>query len=109
MSCVDTYIKKYSEKIDKHYKKYDIDDIKNFADKFIKNKNNIPVFVKYYCENLISNSEVDSNEICILLDKNNELMKIFEDNKASLQEYNNDLEKDNNENSDKKIKKILQK
>lgn len=105
MSCVDFYMKKYSQKTDKHYSEYDVDDIKDFSDKFIKNKNNIPVFVKYYCEKLISNYEnkisnygEDSNKICILflLDKNNELMKIFEDNKSSLQD-NNNLEKDNNE------------
>lgn len=103
MFCVDTYIEKYSRKIDKPIHKYDIDDIKNFSDKFIENKENIPVFVKYYCDEFLTRSAARSNEVCVSFYQPNDLMKKFEDNKSSSKD-NNDLEKDNNKNSDIKNK-----
>lgn len=102
-ACMDTYIRKYSAKIDKPIHKYDIDDMKDFSVEFIKNKNNIPVFVKYYCDEFLTRSAARSNEVCISFYQPNDLMINFEDNKSSSKD-NNDLEKDNNKNSDIKNK-----
>ena len=99
-ACMDTYIRKYSAKVNKGHQKYNIDDMKDFSGKFIKNENNIPVFVKYYCDEFLTRSAARSNEVCISFNQHNDLMKNFEDHKSSLQD-NNDLEKDNNnKNSD---------